>query len=153
MRTDAGFPQSGISPDGGLERVHGIFHYVSAGAMVTIPLLSRNQGEVAAARARRSGAAALLDATRLAAASEIAAARARDAHATEALGIYTRDVRELASRNLDVVRQTYELGRATLFDVLNEQRRYLDTEKAYINTLRAAYRSRQNLRLSLGDVR
>jgi cobalt-zinc-cadmium efflux system outer membrane protein len=152
MRVDAGFPQRGFSADGGLERVHGIFHYITAGAMVTIPILSRNQGEVAAARARRSGAAALLDATRLAAASEIAAARARDAHAAEALGIYTRAVRELASRNVDVVRQTYELGRATLFEVLNEQRRYLDTEKAYINTLRAAYRSRQDLRLALGDV-
>src|SRR5713226_6849949 len=38
MRMDQGFPQMGFDASGGLERIRGVFHYVSAGAMVTVPL-------------------------------------------------------------------------------------------------------------------
>ena len=58
MRMDAGFPQRGFAPDGRLERVRGQFNYWSAGATLTIPILNRNQGDAAVARAERTGAAA-----------------------------------------------------------------------------------------------
>ena len=153
MRTDAGFPQQGFTALGDLQRVSGVFHYFSGGAMLTVPLLNRNQGEVAAAHARRLGATAQLEAVRLTAQTEIASARARDDHAQQALAVYASDTRGLARQNLDVTRQTYELGRVTLFDVLNEQRRYLDVERAYTNALREAYEARQALKQALGDVR
>lgn len=153
MRMDAGFPQQGLSPTGALEPIRNVFHYVSIGATVTLPLQNRNQGAVAAAQAERAGAAAQLDAARLAVESEIAAARSRDGHAREALEAYADDTITLARQNLDVVRQTYELGRGTLLDVLNEQRRYLDVERAYTDVLREAYQTRQALRTALGDVR
>ncbi len=153
MRTDAAFPQQGFSSTGALEPIRSVFHYVSIGAMVTLPLLNRNQGTVAAAQAERIGAAAQLEAARLAAQSEIAAARSRDGHARQALDAYTGDTLSLARQNLDVVRQTYELGRGTLLDVLNEQRRSLDVERAYTDVLREAYEARQALKAALGDVR
>ena len=153
MRMDTGFPQLGLSPAGAFEPVRSVFHYVSVGAMVTLPFENRNQGAVAAAEAERAGAAAHLEAARLAAQSEIAAARSRDRHARQALEAYTGDTIALARQNLDVVRQTYELGRGTLLDVLNEQRRYLDVERAYTDVLREAYAARQVLRASLGEVR
>jgi cobalt-zinc-cadmium efflux system outer membrane protein len=153
MRMDAGFPQRGFSAAGDLERVRGVFHYVSGGAMVTVPLQNRNQGSVAAAEAERTGAAAQLEAARLTAQTEIAAARSRDEHARQALRAYGGDAITLASQNLDVVRQTYELGRGTLLDVLNEQRRYLDVERALTDVLREAYEARQTLKAALGEVR
>jgi len=153
MRMDAGFPQQGLSPVGALEPIRNVFHYVSVGATVTLPLQNRNQGAVAAAEAERVGEVARLDAMRLAAHSEIAAARSRDDHARQALDAYTGDTIALARQNLDVVRQTYELGRGTLVDVLNEQRRYLDVERAYTDVLREAYEARQSLRAALGEVR
>ena len=153
MRMDAGFPQQGLSPAGALEPIRSVFHYVSLGAMVTLPLQNRNQGAVAAAEAERAGATAQLEAARLAAQSEIAAARSRDRHARQALDAYTSDTIALARQNLDVVRQTYELGRGTLLDVLNEQRRYLDVERAYTDALREAYEARQSLRAAMGEVR
>jgi cobalt-zinc-cadmium efflux system outer membrane protein len=153
MRMDAGFSQRGINALGDLERVRGVFRYFSAGAMVVLPLQNRNQGEVAAGRARQQGAEARLRAARLTAASEIAAARVRDVRARQALAAYAPDTRTLARHNLDVVRQTYELGRVTLFDVLNEQRRYLDTERAYTDTLREAYEAREGLMQALGEFR
>ena len=152
MRMDAGFPQRGFSPDGGLERIRGLFHYVSAGAMITVPVLNRNQGEVAAARAEQAGAEAAYEAARLAADAELAAAHTRDEHARQAVGAYT-GAQALARQNLSVVGQSYELGRVTVFDVLAEQRRYLDVERAYTEALSAAYEARTAVNRALGGVR
>ena len=77
----------------------------------------------------------------------------RDEHAQQAIAVYTSDTRALARQNLIVVSQTYELGRATVFDVLAEQRRYLDVERAFTSSLREAYEARQAFRRALGDVR
>jgi outer membrane protein TolC len=153
MRMDAGFPQRGFAPDGGLERVRGQFNYWSAGVMVTIPVLNRNQGEVAVARAEQTGATAAHDAARLAAEAELAAARARDERAREAVKIYGSGAQSLARQNLTVVGQIYELGRVTVFEVLAERRRYLDVERAYTEALRAAYEARTALNRALGEGR
>jgi len=153
MRMDAGFPQRGFAPDGGLERVRGQFNYWSAGAMVTVPVLNRNQGDVAVARAERTGAAATHDAARLAAEAELASARARDERAREAVKIYSAGAEALARQNLAVVGQSYELGRVTVFEVLAERRRYLDVERAFTEALRAAYEARTALNRALGEGR
>jgi cobalt-zinc-cadmium efflux system outer membrane protein len=153
MRMDAGFPQSGFAPAGSIERVRGIFHYATAGAMVTLPLFNRNQGEIAAARAERVGAAAAYDAAVLAAKTQASAALARDQRAREAVAIYGGGAQTLARQNLNVVGQSYALGRVTVFEVLAEQRRYLDVERAYTDALRSAYEARTALELAVGDVR
>lgn len=152
MRMDAGFPQRGFTPDARLERIRGVFHYVSAGAMITVPVLNRNQGEVAAARAEHAGAESAHEAARLAADAELAAARARDDRARQAVSAYT-GAQTLARQNLTVVGQSYELGRVTVFDVLAEQRRYLDVERAYTEVLSAAYEARTAVNRALGGVR
>jgi outer membrane protein, heavy metal efflux system len=153
MRMDAGFPQRALAPDGSLERVRGQFNYVSAGATLTIPVLNRNQGEVAGARAERTGAAALYDAARLAAEAELASARARDQRAREAVKLYGGGAQALARQNLSVVDQSYELGRVTVFEVLAERRRFLDVERAYTEALRAAFEARTALERALGEGR
>jgi cobalt-zinc-cadmium efflux system outer membrane protein len=153
MRTDAGFPQRGFTDTGELARVHGIFHYVAGGATVTLPFLNRNQGTLAAAQADRAAAASELEAARVRAGAEVAAARTRDGYARRAFEAYGTDAMALATRNLETVRQTYELGRATLLDVVAEQRRYLDLQRAYTDVLHEAYQARQALKQALGDTR
>ncbi len=152
MRMDAGFPQQGVGEGGRLERVRGKFNYVAGGAMVMLPLFNRNQGQVAVARAERSGAEARREAAELAARAEVAAAQARDAQARRAVTLYG-SVRTLARQNLNVVRQTFDLGRATVFDALTEQRRYLEIEQAYTSTLREAWEARAALQRALGDTK
>lgn len=152
-RMDAGFMQRGFAPDGTLERIRNRMNYVTGGVMVMVPLFDRNQGEIAAAEAGRAGAAAALEAARLDAAAEIASARAEDQRAREAVDLFTSGARTLARKNLDVVGQTYELGRATVFDVLAEQRRYLDFERAFTDALRGAYEARTALLKASGGVR
>jgi cobalt-zinc-cadmium efflux system outer membrane protein len=152
-RMDSGFPQFGLSAAGTPERVRGLFEYVTIGAMVAVPLFNRSQGDVAAARAGRAGAAASLEAVRLSAQTEVASARVRDRRAHEAVKQYgAGGARMLARQNLAVVGQSYELGRTTVFDVIAEQRRYLELERAYTETLRAAYEARTALKRALGEV-
>jgi len=138
MRMDQGFPQSGFAPDGRLTPVHGIFHTVTAGVKIGLPILNRGDGAIAAAEARETAAAQTLAGRRLAAAGELDAAEARLAAARRALAAYGDDTRTLARRNLDVVRESYGLGRLTLLDVLNEQRRYLEFETAHAAALEEA---------------
>jgi outer membrane protein, heavy metal efflux system len=154
MRMDSGFPQRGLGATGEFERVRGQFNYIAGGATVSLPLFDRHQGDIASAKAERASASAALEASRLNAESEVTAARAQYERAREALGVYADDMRALARQNLTVVGQSYELGRVTVFDVLTEQRRYLDVEIAYAEALRAAYEARTALNLALGgDVR
>ncbi len=153
MRMDSGFPQGGFGSGGEREPIHGIFHNVAGGVRLSLPVFNRNQGSLAAARAQSEGAVHALDARRLAAGAEVAAAQLRDAAARRALALYSTDGRALARRNLDVVRETYQLGRATLFDVLNEQRRYFDFESGYTDALVEAFASRTALQRATGVVR
>lgn len=153
MRMDNGFSQQGIGPAGALERVRGRFNYLSAGATVSLPLLNRNQGQVAAAQAERRGAEARRDAIDLAARAEVAAAQARDAQAQRAVQLYGGGVRDLARRNLDVVRQTFDLGRVTVFDVLAEQKRWLEIEQGYVAAAREAWEARVALTRARGETK
>lgn len=152
MRMDAGFPQRGVDPAGELARVRGQFHNLAGGAMIMLPLRDRNQGQIAAARAARDAAEARREAADLAARTEVAAARARDTRARQAVELYTGSVRALARQNLDVIRQTYDLGRATVFEVLAEQRRFLEIEQAYTAALREAWEARATLKRAQGET-
>jgi cobalt-zinc-cadmium efflux system outer membrane protein len=147
---DTRFAQFGFSENGQLQPIQGTFNYLSAGAMVTVPFRNRNQGEIAAARAEQAGAQARRAATQLAAEADMAAAEARDAAALRALAL-TASVVKLAAKNLDVVRQVYELGRTTAADVLIEQRRYLDVQRAQTETMKALYEARVALMQARGD--
>jgi cobalt-zinc-cadmium efflux system outer membrane protein len=152
MRMDGGFPQLGFGTSGALERVRGGFQYFTGGLMVMMPLFNRNQGGIVAARAERTGATAEAEAARIAAANELAAAQARDASARRAVQLFSDGALTLARQNLAVVSETFTLGRVTVFDVLAEQRRYLELERAYTAALRAAYDASTALRLARGEV-
>ena len=153
MRMDQGFPQSGIAPDGTLTPIHAVFHNVTAGVKIGLPILNRGDGAIAAAQARETAASRMLDARRLAATGELDAARARFAAARQALASYSDDTRSLARRNLDVVRETYGLGGLTLLDVLNEQRRYLEFEAAYAATASSRAAAVAGLQRAKGELR
>src|SRR5262249_30261271 len=135
---------------GGLVPIQGVFNYAAAGATLTMPLRNRNEGEIAAAQATATGAAATLEAAKLSARAGNAAATARSAQNRAAVARIEEAVR-LARQNLDTVRQTYELGRMTVTDVLAEQRRFLDLERAHTGALRETYDAEASLRNSRGE--
>lgn len=153
MRMDAGFPQQGFNAARALEPIQAVFHNLTAGVTVTVPLRNRNQGAIAAAEAERRGAERLQTARELSALAEMASASVRDRQSHRAVEIYASGARDLARRNLEVVSQSYELGRHSLFDVFAEQRRLLDFEHAYTEALAEAFDARTALRRASGGAR
>jgi len=61
-------------------------------------------------------------------------------------------VRDVARRNLDVVRQTYELGRGSVLDVIAEQRRYIDIENGYTEALKQVYDASVDIERVIGTA-
>ena len=71
--------------------------------------------------------------------------------AARASEIYGVGVREQASSNLDVIRQTYELGSKTLLDYIAEQRRFIELENGYIDALLETYQARVEIQRAASE--
>lgn len=151
-RMDFGFPQRGLNEQGEHVPIEGIFHSVTVGARVTLPVFHQNQGPLASALAQGRRAEAMLEAQQRAAQAEIDAAAARDREARRAVELYASTVRDLARQNVDVVLEAYDLGRFPLSDLLAQQRRYLEVEAAYTEVLSRAYLARAGLRRAMGEI-
>jgi outer membrane protein, heavy metal efflux system len=139
QRQDFGFSLNGLTDRGGTRPIQDTFHYVGGGVTIMLPVRNRNQGNVAAATAEAQSAERKGEAAELIVRQEIAAAFTQLDAAQRALDIYTRGVRDVASRNLGVVRQAYELGRISVLEVIAEQRRYIDIEMGYTDALKLVY--------------
>jgi cobalt-zinc-cadmium efflux system outer membrane protein len=151
MRMDAGFPQQAFSTAGSLEPIRGLFHYASASVTMSVPLFNRNQGALRAAEETKRKAALALTAARATADAEIEAARIRSEQARAALLLLER-ARATARQNVAVLQQSYQLGRATLVDVLDQQRRFAEVERQYGAALVEAFASVQEIRQASGGV-
>ncbi len=93
-----------------------------------------------------------LEAAALTVRQEVSAAFTQQEATERALSTYTRGVWEVARKNLQVVRQAYELGRHPLLDVIAEQRRYIEVEMGYTDVLKNAYDAVVELERALGIV-
>jgi outer membrane protein, heavy metal efflux system len=152
MRQDFGYDLSGLTARGELRPITDIFHYVGGGVTITLPVRNRNQGNVAAAFAEARATEHRADLATLTVRQEVAAAFTQHEAAERALDIYTRGVLEVARQNLEVIRKTYQLGRATLLEVITEQRRYIDIEIGYTEALHQAYNAAVDIERAVGAV-
>ena len=137
-----GFPQQGFNSNGQLVPIQGRFHSLAVGVTLDLPVRNRNQGAIAAAVAEKSAATQRREFAELTVQREVASALARYQTAARAAEIYRVGVQGQANANLDVVRQTYELGSKTLLDVIAEQRRFIETQSGYIEALLNTYQAR-----------
>ena len=137
-----GFPQQGFNSNGELVPIQGRFHSLTVGVTLDLPVRNRNQGAIAAAVAEKAAATQRREFAELTVQREVASALARYHSAARAAEIYRVGVQGQANANLDVVRQTYELGSKTLLDVIAEQRRFIETQTGYIEALVNTYQAR-----------
>ena len=102
---------------------------------LSIPIIppGRNRGNLEAAGARVSAAQLHRQAVEAAVPQEVEAAYQRWQAAREALALFEHGIVDQSEKNLSVMRQASTLGQLRLIDVLNEQRRLIDTEMAYID--------------------
>jgi cobalt-zinc-cadmium efflux system outer membrane protein len=152
MRQDFGYDLRGLTASGSTQPIQDVFHYVGAGVSITLPIRNQNQGNIATASASTTAAQRRLASVTLTIRQEVTAAFAQYEAAQRALDIYTQGVLEVAHQNLDVVRQTYTLGRATLLDVIAEQRRYVDVETGYTDTLKQVYDTVVDMERAVGTL-
>ncbi len=154
QRQDFGFAGlSGVTDRGGTRPIQDVFHYFGGALTITLPVRNQNQGNVAAARAEAAAAERRIELTVLTVRQEIQAAFTQYEATQRSLEIYARGVRDVARQNLDVVRQTYQLGRGTLLDVITEQRRYIDIEMGYTDALKQVYNAAIEIERAAGTAR
>jgi len=141
-RNNFSFPVNGITDTGALRPVQDIFHSLRFGITLELPVRNRNQGAVEAAAANLSAAATRREFAELTIRREVAAAYARYQSTSRAMEIFRVGVRNQANDNLQVVRQTYELGARNLIDYLIEERRFIELENEFIDAQLMVYQAR-----------
>ena len=141
-RMNSSFPVFGVNENGRLQPVQDVFHFLKFGISLDLPVRNKNQGAIEAAVAESEAAKHRREFAELTVRREIAAAYARYDRAVRAMEIFRVGVREPARANLDVVRQTYELGSKTLLDYIAEQRRFIELENDFIDAELAVYNAR-----------
>lgn len=102
---------------------------------VSIPLFwrGRNRGNTDAAMARATSARLQREYLESAVPRDVEAAYARWTAAQDTVSVFRQGIVGQADQNLVVMREAYTLGQLRLLDVLNEQRRLIETRLAYID--------------------
>jgi len=137
-----GFPVKGFDDVGRLQPVQGGFNYFKFGISLDVPVRNKNQGAIEAAVALSDAAKRRREFGELLVRHDVAAAYAQYERTARAMEIFRVGVQQQAKANLDVVRQTYELGSKTLLDYLGEQRRFVEFENDFVDAQLAVYNAR-----------
>ncbi|HWS88758.1 MAG TPA: TolC family protein [Pyrinomonadaceae bacterium] len=153
QRMRSGYMLSGIDERGALAPIDDTFHSVTFGVSVTLPVRDKNVGAVEASLAELEAAKRRREFLELTVRREVAAAYAAYEAAARASEIYRVGVRGQAGQNLSVIRQTYELGAKTLLDYIAEQRRFIELENDYVNSILETYLARVRVASASGSVR
>ena len=147
-RMHAGFPQFGTDDQGALQPIESNFHYLKFGVSILLPVRNKNEGAIEAAVTESEAAKSRREFTESTVRREVAVAYAQYERAVKAEEIFRVGARDLAKANLDVVRQTYELGSKTLLDYIAEQRRFIELENDFIDAQLAVYNARVEIQRS-----
>jgi len=137
-----GFMLSGITEAGRLAPIENTANSFTFGVTLTLPVRDKNLGATEAALAELDAARKRREFMELTARREVAAGYASYEASARASEIYRVGVRGQAGQNLVVIRKTYELGSKTLLDYIAEQRRYIELENDYIDSLLETYKAR-----------
>lgn len=148
--SDTAYDPFGLTPGGALVPIRD--HVDALGLGVSIPLTRgrRNRGNIEAAAAGQTGAQLRSDYLANVVPAQVEGAYQRWKSAQKAAGIFTQGVIQQSEKNVAVIRQAYNLGELRLIDVLNEQRRLLDTELSYIDTQADMFRAYAELEKAVG---
>lgn len=151
QRMNSSFPVNGITDAGQLRPVQDVFHFLTFGISLDLPVRNKNQGAIEAAVAQKEAVTRRREYAELTVKREVAAAYAAYTSSARAAEIYRVGVRDQSNANLDVVRQTYELGSKTLIDYISEQRRFIELENSYVDALLQTYEGRVGIERAIAS--
>lgn len=127
-------------------------HIIGAGLSIPLPLFQRNQGEIAQARARAEVARVEVEAARLTIEAEVASEVQRYLAAREVAQLMSGETIGLISRNLELLRLSFEEGNVGLIEVLLVQRDLLAAQREAVEAETELHRARIALELAVGEV-
>ncbi|MBA3806292.1 MAG: TolC family protein, partial [Acidobacteria bacterium] len=122
------------------------------GVRFDLPIFNRNQGEIAAAVGERAQAERQREFLEATIKRDVALAFRRYRAAAEAVVLYSTQILPRSEDNLRSVRAAYNLGEFSVFDVVNEQRRLIESETGYNEALRDYYAALAELERALGTT-
>lgn len=122
------------------------------GVKIDLPLFNRNQGELAITTAEKIQAQRQREALEAEIKRDIALAFRSYRSAAESLIIYSTQILPRSQDNLRSVQAAYQLGEFSTFDVINEQRRLIESETAYNEALRDYYAALAELEKAIGKT-
>ena len=123
---------------------------LSLGISIPLQMKKRNQGNLEAAVARQHAAELQREHLEVTIPIEVDAAWQRYQAARNTVSMLNRGVLDESEKNLAVIRQAYNLGQLRLLDVLNEQRRLLETQLSYVDAEADVARSLAELERAAG---
>jgi len=122
------------------------------GVSVGLPVFNRNQGAKAEASLAIQQAERRRQYLETVIRSEVAAAYARVDAAQRAVLLFDQGVIGRSNDNIRAIRAAYQLGEFKITDLLSEQRRLLDSQKDFTETLTERYRAMADLRTAMGTA-
>lgn len=148
-QTDSRFDQFGTTAAGQIVPVQDRDHTITVGVSIPLAFANRNQGNIEAAQAQRQAAGLRRQFLEESVRTEVRAAYAQYVAASQALAAFDQDVVKQAQEGVTIIRASYDLGEVQLLDLLQEQRRFLDTQKAYTEILKEHYVARAALEAAI----
>lgn len=120
------------------------------GVSIGIPIFNKNQGAQAEAEISLQQTKARLDFAEKAVRSEIIAAFQRYSAANRAALTLQNSALPRSMQNVETFRRVYEIGEIKITDLINEQRRLVDTNRDLTEALVEKYRAQSDLNIALG---
>jgi cobalt-zinc-cadmium efflux system outer membrane protein len=153
-QSDTHFNALGLSNSGQLIPLRDTDHTLTFGISIPLQLFNRNQGTIAAEQAQLEASRHRQDFAEQRVRVEVAAAYTRYVAARQAQEIFDQEVVRQAQQSVRTFRTSYELGELPLLDLIQEQRRLIEIEKAYTDILKEHYVARAALEAAVGgDLR
>ncbi|MBY0497588.1 MAG: TolC family protein [Cyanobacteria bacterium] len=144
------FNQLGTTPTGQLVPLRDTDHALTAGVSIPLPFANRNQGAIETAGARRRAAALRREFIEQSVRGEVRGAFAQYVGARQAVDVFDRQVIRQAQQTVNTMRTSYELGETRLLDLVQEQRRLVEIQKAFTDALKELYVARATLEQAVG---
>ena len=149
-RSNSSFDQLGLNTSGELTPLRDRDNILTFGLAIPVFRSKRNQGAIEAGHARSTAARLRREHLEAVIRLEVEAAFQRWEAANRALEILSRGVIGPSERNLAVVREAYSLGQLRILDVLNEQRRLIETQLTYLDAQSELFQSFAELERAVG---
>ena len=150
FHADSSFSQYGLTAMGALTPIRDHDEMVGIGVSIPLTGARRNRGNIEASVARELELRLRRQYLESAIPIQVEAAYQRWRAARDAVAVFSGAVIGQSEKNLAVMRQAYQLGELRLLDILNEQRRLLDTELSYIDAQADLFRSYAELENAVG---